>query len=76
MEKESRSNYNPDMQEEYDFTQGARGKYGQSYAENNNVVALDPDVAEVFPDWASVNRGLRALADIIRQYSNEPSSPQ
>jgi hypothetical protein len=37
-------------------------------------VLLDPDVAEVFRDQASVNRALRALAGIIRdQQVSEPA---
>jgi hypothetical protein len=52
---------------EYDFRGGVRGKYAARYAEGSNVVVLDPDVAAVFPDAASVNEALRALAGIIRR---------
>ena len=55
------------MQEEYDFSGGVRGKYAARFAEGSNVVILDPDVAEVFPDAASVNEALRALAKIVRK---------
>lgn len=51
---------------EYDLTGGVRGKYSQRYARGTNLVLLDPDVAEVFPDAEAVNRALRALAEIIR----------
>ena len=74
MSKEPGSDYDPDMMKEYDFTKGVRGKYAVRYAAGNNLVALDPDVAEVFPDSASVNRALRALSDIIRQHADESSS--
>lgn len=64
-----------DLQAEYDFTGGVRGKYAQRYAEGTNVVLLDADVAEIFPDSISVNRALRALADIIRdQASHKPAA--
>jgi hypothetical protein len=61
-----------DLREEYEFTAeqlrgGARGKYAKRYAEGVNIVRLDPDVAEVFPDSEAVNQALRALVDIIRQ---------
>ena len=56
-----------EMRPEYDFRNGVRGKYAERYARGTNVVLLDPDVAEVFPDPASVNRALRALAGIIRE---------
>lgn len=55
-----------EMRAEYDFSGGVRGKYAERYAKGTNVVLLDPDVAEVFRDQASVNRALRALAGIIR----------
>jgi hypothetical protein len=70
MEKDPRNNSDPDMLEEYDFTRGTRGKYAQRYVVGSRGVALDPDVAEVFPDSASVNR---ALTDIIRQHSTKHS---
>ncbi len=62
------------MRAEYDFSGGVRGKYAERYAQGTNVVLLDPDVAEVFRDQASVNRALRALAGIIRdQQVPEPA---
>ena len=69
MEKEPEGNPEPDMLEEYDFVDGARGKYAKLYDEGTNLVLLDADVAEVFPNSVSVNRALRALADLIRQHS-------
>ena len=45
-----------DMRAEYDFSGAIRGKYAKRVAKGTNVVLLDPDVAEVFPDSASVNR--------------------
>jgi hypothetical protein len=74
MPKEAGSDPDQDMMKEYDFTKGVRGKYAERYAAGNNLVVLDPDVAEVFPDSASVNRALRALSAIIRQHSAESSS--
>ena len=66
MEREPRDNLDSDMMPEYDFSTGVRGKYAERYSEGSNVVVLDPDVADVFPDSDSVNRALRALADIIK----------
>jgi hypothetical protein len=57
----------PDMLEEYDFSKGIQGKYTNRYAEGANVVVIEPDVAQVFPDHDSVNRALRSLIEIIRQ---------
>ncbi len=56
-----------DMLEEYDFSGGVRGKYADRYAEGTNVVVIDPDVAEYFPDHDAVNDALRSLVAIIKR---------
>ena len=61
---------NPEMLDEYDFSQGVRGKYATQYAEGTNVVVIEPDVAEFFPDHDSVNESLRSLIAIIKQQGN------
>jgi hypothetical protein len=50
-----------DLLPEYDFSRGVRGKYARRFAEGTNLVKLEPDVAKVFRDSASVNRALRQL---------------
>ena len=60
-------NNDPDMLEEYDFSKGARGKYAKRYAAGTNVVLIDPDVAEFFPDHDSVNDTLRSLIKVIKK---------
>lgn len=62
----------PEMLEEYDFSKGIRGKYAQRYAEGSNIVIIDPDVAEVFPDSESVNEALRLLIKIAKQSKKHP----
>lgn len=64
----------PEMRAEYDFSRGVRGKYARRYAQGSNVVVLEPDVVRVFPNAASVNRSLRALADIIRHQKKSLAS--
>jgi len=59
----------PEMLEEYDFTGGVRGKYAKRYSRGTNVVVIDPDVAEYFPDHESVNESLRGLVSIIKRQS-------
>lgn len=49
----------PDMQDDYDFSGGVRGKYAARFAEGTNLRALEPDLAAQFPDSESVNRALR-----------------
>lgn len=52
-----------EMQAEYDFSEGVRGKYAARCAEGTNIVVLDPDVAREFPDSESVNKALRELIE-------------
>src|ERR1051325_8852373 len=55
------------MRTEYDFSKGERGVTAGRYAEGTNVVVIDPAVLDVFPDGASINETLRALAPVLRQ---------
>lgn len=57
----------PEMLEEYDFSGGERGRYAARYAQGTNLVALSPDVAELFPDSESVNTALRGLVNLARK---------
>jgi len=62
-----------DMRPEYDFSGGVRGKFYKEYMKGTNVVLLDPDVAEVFPDSRAVNEALRVLAQVAkRQARSKP----
>jgi hypothetical protein len=72
--KDDELNDKPEMLDEYDFSRGVRGKYAGRYTEGSNVVVLSPDVAEAFPDSASVNDALRALAAIVRRSARKPGS--
>lgn len=63
----------PDMREEYDFSGGVRGKHADRYARGSNVIVLDPDVAEVFPDSKAVNEALRLLAKLAGRQAKKLS---
>jgi hypothetical protein len=59
------------MRDEYDFTpeqlrDAVRGKYAARFRDGVNLVPIDPDLAEVFPDAEAVNQALRAMASVIR----------
>lgn len=41
-----------------------RGKYYRRYTEGTNLVLLEPDVAEAFPDAKAVNEALRVLVKV------------
>jgi len=47
-----------------DFGHLARGKYAARIAEETNIVVIEPEVAEVFPNDEAVNQALRGLIDV------------
>lgn len=61
----------PDMLEEYDFSRGVRGKYAKRYVEGTNVIVIDPDVIQYFPDHDSVNEALRSLLPIVKRHAKK-----
>jgi hypothetical protein len=67
MKKPSAKSAAKEMQAEYDFSRGVRGKHFRRYNRGANVVVLEPDVAKVFLNAETVNDSLRALAGIIRR---------
>lgn len=73
MKKAPKRPRDPELRDDYDFSRGVRGKYAQRYAEGTNVVVLSPDVAEYFPDSATVNTALRALVNIARKSTKKAS---
>jgi len=54
-------NQKDEMLEEYDFSNGVRGKYAKAYKEGVNIVKLDSDVMKFFPNAKSVNEALRTF---------------
>jgi hypothetical protein len=66
MSQEPEMTVDDEMRPEYDFSNGVRGKYYEAYQQSSNVVVIDPDVAEIFRDSASVNEALRLLAKIAK----------
>jgi len=55
------------MIKEYDFIKSVRAKYSKKYKEGTNVVLLESDVAKVFKTSSSVNKALRAMAEVIKR---------
>ena len=41
--------------------QGVRGKYYDEYKKGTNVVVIDPDLTDTFPNTQAVNDALRQL---------------
>ena len=55
-----------ELRPEYDLSKlkgGVRGKYYKRARAGTNLVLIEPDLANVFPDTEAVNRALRLLAD-------------
>lgn len=50
-----------------DFGTLVRGKYVARLQPSSNVVILDPEVAELFPNAEAVNAALRSLAEIAKR---------
>lgn len=66
MRKVSAKSMKDDLRAEYDLTKlkgGVQGKYYQRARRGTNLVLVEPELAKVFPDAASVNRALRVLRD-------------
>ena len=58
------------MLDEYNFSNGIRGKYAQAYKEGVNIVKLDTDVMKFFPDAKSVNEALQTLINLMNNDQN------
>lgn len=69
MEKrdELRREYNP-----RELKGGVRGKYYRRYAEGTNLVLLDADLADAFPNAKAVNDALRVLVDVASRRVPRP----
>ena len=67
MKKVIRKKTRAEMQPEYDFSGGVRGKYAKRFAEGTNVIVLEPDLMRVFPDSASVNHALRLFVEVAKR---------
>lgn len=67
------TNGSDDMRDDYAFSDGVPRKYAARFSEGSNVVILDPDVANLFKDSASVNDALRTLAEIAQRQAKKVS---
>jgi hypothetical protein len=66
MKKVSAKKKRDGLRAEYDLSRlkgGVRGKYYRQATAGTNLVLIEPELAEVFPNTESVNRALRLLVD-------------
>jgi len=64
-----KTNPNNGLRPEYDFASmrgGVRAKHAKRYQEGTNIVLLDPDIAEAFPNDEAVNQALRGVLNTTR----------
>ena len=50
-----------------------RGKYAARMREASNVVVLDPDIAQAFPNAQAVNEALRGLLELAKASARLPA---
>jgi len=65
MKKKSKDEKSDDLRPEYDLREllkdGVQGKYADRFQEGTNLILLDTDVAEAFPNDEAVNEALRLV---------------
>jgi hypothetical protein len=65
--KKIKSETTDELRPEYkrsDFGEIVRGKYVNRIKEETNVVLLEPDIAQAFPNDEAVNKALRYLLEV------------
>ncbi len=70
MKKEVENEMEDELLSEYGFAHmkgGVRGKYVERYRAGTNLVLLDPDVAQAFPNEIAVNDALRMLIQVAQR---------
>ena len=68
-----------EMRLEYDLSKlkfVGRGIYAERYRSGTNLVLLDRDVREAFPDDESVNEALRVIAKAAKQQAARDRKPR
>ncbi|TAN41955.1 MAG: hypothetical protein EPN22_13750 [Nitrospirae bacterium] len=77
MKKENKQKINDDLRPEYDLKEllktGVRGKYARRFQEGTNLVLLEPDVADEFPDGETVNKTLRLVMQLRKHPKPKPA---
>lgn len=67
---------NDTLRSEYrreDFGPMVRGKYAARLKESSNIVVLDPDLAQAFPNTKAVNDALRGLLELAQTSAHLPA---
>ena len=65
MSKPAKLETDAEMHDEYDMSNGVRGRYAGRFPAGSKAVLIAPDLADLFPDSEKVNEALRSLAYMI-----------
>lgn len=79
MRKKQNEGLDDEMRPEYDLSKlkfVGRGIYAERYRSGTNIVRLDRDVREAFPDDESVNEALRVIAKAAIQHAAGARKPK
>ncbi len=75
MNKKSKVDKTDELRPEYDLREllkdGIQGKYADRFQEGTNLVLLDSDVAEAFPNDEAVNEALRLVIKLTKLSRSE-----
>jgi hypothetical protein len=76
MKKDESEELEDELKPEYDLRQLRVRKLGPGRRRFGDVIRLEPDVADAFPDADAVNQALRFLIRITKENQNSLSSPR
>ncbi|MBW2167546.1 MAG: hypothetical protein JRG74_16135 [Deltaproteobacteria bacterium] len=78
MKKKSKDDKSDDLRPEYDLREllknGVQGKYADRFQEGTNLVLLDSDVMDIFPNDKAVNEALRLVIKLTKLTMSEKKS--
>jgi hypothetical protein len=78
MKKKSKDDKSDDLRPEYDLREllknGVQGKYADRFQEGTNLVLLDSDVMDTFPNDKAVNEALRLVIKLTKLTMSEKKS--
>jgi hypothetical protein len=69
-----RTDLKDNLRSQYDLSKlknRVRGKYVERFQQGTNLVLLEPEVAEAFPDSEAVNNALRMLMQVAENQSQK-----
>ena len=78
MNEKSKDDKSDDLRPEYDLREllkdGVQGKYADRFQEGTNLVLLDSDVMETFPNDKAVNEALRLVIKLTKLTTSKKKS--